>query len=214
MDVLHDRAAGGFGQLHIGKVPDGVYAAAGQRSGDSDGRRLGDREHRDINMVTPEIALQLVHAVNVDAAVLRTDERGLDVKGGDQLYAPVGEAEVLHQRAADVADADQDRGKAPVRAENTGDLGAESGYIVAVALLSEFAEAVEIMPDLGGREAQLLPQLSGLYFVDAVLAELIQLSQIARKAADHIVGYLDSLHGFSTPYCTSERYSKNIPYGD
>ena len=128
------------------------------------------------------------------ALVLRADQPGLDVKGRREPKAPVGEAEVVHQGAADVAHADQDRGKAPVHAENARDLLAQRGDLVAVALLSKLAEAVKILPYLGGCETEKFSELPGGYLVDAAFAELIQLAQIARQSADDIVGHLDSLH--------------------
>ena len=54
------------------------------------------------------------------------------------------------QRVAQVAGADDDDLVAAVDAQNVADLGAQLRHVVTVALLAEFAEAAEILADLGG----------------------------------------------------------------
>ena len=88
---------------------------------------------------------------------------------------------------ADVAGADEDGIIAPVNAENAADLVMQRRDIIAVALLAEFAEAAEILPDLRRREPKLLAKLKGRYTADAVAHKLIQLAQVARQTADNIV---------------------------
>ena len=61
------------------------------------------------------------------------------------MEAPLAEAEVVHQRAADVADADEHGLIAAIHAEYACDLVAESRNVIAIALLSELTEAAEIL---------------------------------------------------------------------
>lgn len=89
------------------------------------------------------------------------DELGPDVVGGEHMETVLLEAEVLDERAADVADADEDDGEVAVHSEYGGYLTAQTGDVVAVALLAEFAEAAEVLPDLGGGQRHLPAQLAG-----------------------------------------------------
>ena len=136
----------------------------------------------------------------MDAFVLGADEGGLDVKGSGKVHPPIGEAEVLHHGPADVAHAHQNSGEAALHAEYARDLRTQCSDVVAIALLSKFAEAVEILPDLRGGKPQQIAKLPGRNFVNAALAQLVQLAQIARQATDDVVGHLDSLHFSVRPF--------------
>lgn len=106
------------------------------------------------------------------------------------------EAEVLDERAADVADADEDDGEVAVHSEYGGYLTAQTGDVVAVALLAEFAEAAEVLPDLGGGQRHLPAQLAGGDAVHTRGLELVQLAQVARQTPYNVVGYLELFHFF------------------
>ena len=86
-----------------------------------------------------------------------------------------------------VARTDKYRGKASVGSENVGDLIMQCLHIVAVALLTEFSEAAEILPYLGRSKAKLLTQLKGRDTAYAFVHQLIQLTQVSGQTADNIV---------------------------
>ena len=88
---------------------------------------------------------------------------------------------------ADVAHADQNGLEAPIHPEDGGDLPAQGGDVVAVALLAELAETAEILADLRGREAELLAEIERRDAPYAAGLELVKLAQVARQTADHIV---------------------------
>ena len=58
-----------------------------------------------------------------------------------------------------ITGADEDCGVASVSTENACYLVMERRDVVTVSLLAEFAEAAEILPDLGRSESQLLAEL-------------------------------------------------------
>ena len=60
---------------------------------------------------------------------------------------------------ADIANADENGLITPIHAQNGADLLPEGRYMIAIALLTKLSEAAEILPDLGGGQAKLLPQL-------------------------------------------------------
>ena len=81
---------------------------------------------------------------------------GLDIKGGLQLKAVVVEVEVVDQCVTDVAHTDQNTGEVTIHAQNTGNLLAKSDYIIAVALLTVSAEAIEVLTNLRCSESHFL----------------------------------------------------------
>ena len=74
------------------------------------------------------------------------------------------------------------------------DLGAQLRHVVAVALLAEFAEAAEILTDLGGRDVHLRAQRIGGDADDALVVEVIQIAVVAGEPVDHGVGDLLLFH--------------------
>ena len=95
---------------------------------------------------------------------------------------------------ADIADADEDGPEAPIHPEDGGNLLSQGGDIIAIALLPKFAKAAEILPDLGGCQAELQTEFFGGNAADPARHQVIQLAQITRQATDHIIGYLDTFH--------------------
>ena len=120
------------------------------------------------------------------------------------MEAVLFEAEVLDERAANVADADEYDGEVAVHAENGGDLPAQAGDVVAVTLLAEFSEAAEVLPYLGGGQRHLPAELAGGDAVHPGGLELVQLAQITRQTPYNVVGYLELFHFFhQVPFLSS-----------
>ena len=87
-----------------------------------------------------------------------SDQAFLDVKSRRQLHPAVAKTEVIHQSMPDIADTDQNGFIAAVHTENNRYLFAQNRDIITVALLAEFTEAAEILPDLGRRQTELLSE--------------------------------------------------------
>ena len=106
VDVLDDDVGILELQLGVGEVPDRMHAAGADLLGDLVGHGLRHAEHRHIGPDGRDALLELAEIVNRDAVDLAADDVGVDVKGGLEIVAVLLEAEILDQRAADVADAD------------------------------------------------------------------------------------------------------------
>ena len=129
-----------------------------------------------------------------DAVHFLADEVGVDVERGLEGEAVLLEAEVLHQRAADVADADQNGRVVAIHAQDLGDLAAQRHNVVAIALLAELAKAAEILTDLRGGQAHLAAQLAGRDALDPGSIQIVKLPEIAGHSSDDIVRYFDTFH--------------------
>ena len=113
--------------------------------------------------------------------------------GGD-AEAYLIKIKVLQQRVAQVAGTDDDDLVAAVDAQNVADLGAQLRHVVTVALLAEFAEAAEILADLGGGDVQLCAQRVGGDADNTLVIQVVQIAVVAGKPVDHRVGDLLFLH--------------------
>ena len=194
VDILEEHAGLIGGQLHIGEVPEAPDAQADEAVSQRLRHALGYGEHRHVGVVVGHIFLQLVHGADGDAADVRADEGGGDIEGGVDAEADLVEVEVLQQRVAQVAGADDDELVAAVDAQNVADLGAQLRHVVAVALLAKFAEAAEILTDLGGRDGHFRAQGGGGDADDAPVVQVVQIAVVAGKAVDHGVGDLLLFH--------------------
>ena len=67
-------------------------------------------------------------------------------------------------------------------------------YVIAVTLLSEFAEAGKVLTYLRGSEAHLGTQLAGGDALNIGVDKLVKLAQVSGQAADNIFGYVRFLH--------------------
>jgi len=82
------------------------------------------------------------------AAKAAADQLRTGVECTQQLKAARREIEVVEQGAAEVADAQKDRRASCAQTQDRAELLLQLFDIVAVSLLTEAAEAVEILPDL------------------------------------------------------------------
>ena len=129
--------------------------------GDVVGHGLRHTENGDVRLELGKNVVERGEVMHHDAVHFLADEVGVDVERGLEGEAVLLEAEVLHQRAADVADADQNGRVVAIHAKDLGDLAAQRHNVVAIALLAELTEAAEILTDLRGGQAHLAAQLAG-----------------------------------------------------
>ena len=187
VDVLKEHAGNLRGQLHVGEVPEAPDAQVDKLVRQGLGHVLGHRQHRHIGPVAGHILRQLVHGADGDAPDLGVHQRGGHVEGGVHLEAHLFEIEVLQQRMAQMAHADDDEPVAVVDAQNVANLGPQLRHVVAIPLLAELAEAAEILADLGGGDVHLVPQGAGRDAHHALVVQVIQIPVIPGQPVDDCV---------------------------
>ena len=168
------------------------------------GHRLGNGQNHHVHMMALNIVIQLGHGVDGDTVDNSTGELGIDVKGGIHGEAGLGEGEVLQQGMAQIAHTDHNEMVVIVHAENMANLRAQFLYIVAVALLTKFTEAAEILANLGGGNVHLLSQGMGGDPYHTAGAEVRQLPVVTGEApndASEIFSFFKAI----TPIYTSHR---------
>ena len=119
------------------------------------------------------------------AAELTADQLRIGVKRTEQAKTARGKIEVIEQRAAQIARADQNSGALILQAENRAQLLQQLIDIVAVALLSKTAEAVKVLPDLRCGQPHTLGERAGGNALYAFALELADVAVITRQAPDH-----------------------------
>ena len=148
MNVFNQDRAVRFGQFHVGEIPDRFDPVFRQDFRHLEGCLFRHGQNGNCNLVFLQVLFQSVHGQDRYALKLRADQVLLDIERRCQFHPAGPEAEVIHQRMPDVADADQDRPKASVHTEDRSNLFPQRCDIVSVSLLAEFPEAAEILPDL------------------------------------------------------------------
>ena len=93
-----------------------------------------------------------------------------------------------------MAGPNDDEPMAVVDAQNMADFRAQLGHIIAVALLAEFAEATQILPDLGCGDPHLAAQRIGRDPDNTLVVQVVQIAVIAGKTVDDSVRYFLFFH--------------------
>ena len=184
MDALHHYMLRGA-DFVVGKIPDAADAAAHQPVGHPLGRRHGDGQQSHADRRAAQVVLQLVRVDHGDAGNRRADQLRVHVEGGQKLKAVGVEFEVFNQGAAQVAGPQDHDGVALVDPQNAADLLPEAFDLIAVALLTEAAEAEQVLPDLGGGQPHGFAQRAGGNAFHAFLLKLEQVPVIPGQTADH-----------------------------
>ena len=176
------------GQLHIGKVPKAPDTKIDQMSGCVLSDRLGNGQHDYIHVVGMNEVIQLGHGIHRHAVDDGAGELRVDIKGGVYSETGLGEGKILQQGMTQVAHSDHDEMMIIVHAQDMADLRTKLFHIVAVALLTELAEAAEILSDLGSSDIHFLSQGVGRDPHHAPGTEVRQLSVVTGEAPDDGVG--------------------------
>ena len=181
---IRDLAA----QLDVGKVPESLDTKADQVVRRILRHGLGDGQHHHIHRVALDKRVQLRHGADGDPVDSGADHSGGDIERRIHRKAALREGKVLQQGMSQIADADHDQMVIIVHAQNMADLSLQFFHIITVTLLSELAKAAEVLADLGGGDAHLLPQGMGGDPHDAAAAQFIQMAVISWKTPDNGVG--------------------------
>ena len=88
------------------------------------------------------------HAVNRHAADHAADQVGLDVEHRQRLKAPLRKARIPGHGLTDVARADDDHIVFTAQTQNAANMCPQLRHVVAVALLTQRAEAVDVLTNL------------------------------------------------------------------
>ncbi len=156
----------------------------------------------------PDEAVQIIHGVDGHAVDGGPDHGRGDIKCGIHGEASVGEGEVLQQRVTQVAHADHDQMMVVIHAEDVSDLCAKLFYVVPVALLAEFTEAAEVLPDLRSGDIHLLTQGVGGDPDYTAAAKIGKLTVISGKTPDHGVGNVFFFQSAQLLFGISLKYSQ------
>ena len=194
MHILDNNAAVTRVYFNIGEVPDGLDAAGDEQIGNVLGAVAVYGENGDVNIVFPDKSVLSFGVHDGNTGDLLADELLADLKSAEEAKIIFSEVYIFDKGLAYLACAHKNNGVSSVNAEYGGNVGAESLYIVAVALLAEFAEAGEVLTDLGRSKTHLGAKLTGGNALNVFLNKLVQLSQIARQTADNIFGYVCLFH--------------------
>ena len=148
MYVLHDDVLVFFGDIIVAEVPVRADPAVIELVDQVLDRFFRHRQDRGVDLVFLDILFDGFIGQYRDTSQCSADQPFVLLKDRGQLEAELFEIQVSRDRSSEVARADQDRVMRMVKPEDLADLLAQTRYAVAVALLTEPAEAVQILSDL------------------------------------------------------------------
>lgn len=183
MDVFHDDVGGVKGQILACEIPKRLDPKRGKVRADFFGGFLGEREDGEVYGDTVTKAIQCLHIAYGHTAYHSADLRGVNVEHGKNIYASLFEHGSAHQGTSKVARADHDGLQLGGDAQQLADVGIQIFHVVAVALLPEATEAVEILSDLGRGDIHHARKLSRADACPILTDQLAQIAKIAWQAA-------------------------------
>ena len=111
---------------------------------------LGAGDDRDIHLMGGAEFLQGIQSQHLDACHGTAHQALARIEHGQDIHPALLEHGLVDEAAAQISRAHDDGMEARADTQNLADLGEEVVDVIAVALLTEAAEAVEILTDLGG----------------------------------------------------------------
>ena len=151
MDIFyHGRTLGIILELKLDarEVPKAPHAAIGQTVGDLFGGTFRNGQNGKVHVILLTKALERVHVANSQPVHGFSNQCGIDVEQSDDVYAALFKHGRTHQRATQIANTDDDGTKSCTDAKDLGNFSIKIVDVIAVALLTEAAEAVEVLTDL------------------------------------------------------------------
>src|SRR2546429_1936641 len=189
VDVLEPDVAG---NLDAGgrEVQDGFDAGRDQLIRDRLRGLYGHRDDRDLDAPSLHLAAEIAAREDRGRLDLGRDLRRIHVEDGRDAEPLAGEAPVVEQGRAEIAEADECHRPLAIEAEDPLELGLEPRDVVADAANAELAEVGEVLSDLRRVEIEPVRQLLRGHGLDAVLLELQQASGVDRETTDRHLGDL------------------------
>ena len=184
MDVLHHHLGGRVAQLHTHVVPESLDLTGHKAGGDVSDLLLGAGDDRNIHLMLGAEVLQSIQCQHLDTRHGTAHKALTRVEHGEDIHPALLEHGLVDEAAAQVSRAHDDGMEARTDAQNLADLGEEVVDIIAVALLTKAAEAVEILTDLGGGDVHHGGQLSRGDPHLALGDELTEVAVVAGEALD------------------------------
>jgi len=143
----------------------------------------GNTKHRHSGLVLGAELFKHIGMLYFDTAYLNVFHGRIAVEYSRKLIAIFRKIYVHCQRTSEITCTDENYLFGDVYAKYLSDLIAKLGDIIAVALLSEAAEAVEVLAYLRGGKAHHLGKLSRGYFGDVLFQKLTEKAVITGKSA-------------------------------
>ena len=147
MNTLHDHILRKL-QIRMRKIPDRLHAVGCHQL--RHGFRLvsGQRQSCDLHIIFFQIPRKLTHHTDRNIPHHGPVKFRVHIKNSNHLKSPAGKFRIICQCLSQVTCAENDHIVGTVQSQNLSNFRMQMLYVVAVALLAEAAEIVQILPDL------------------------------------------------------------------
>src|SRR5699024_3708526 len=136
----------------MGKVPDGFDTGLYQTVSNFGGLRFRDRKRRNLHIIFYNKGFQILHAPDLNSTHHESDEPGVNIEHPLYDKTALFKISVIGNSLSQISCSDDNNIMLPVNAQYLCDLCIKILYIIAIALLPESAEIIQILPDLRCRD--------------------------------------------------------------
>ena len=170
------------------KIPYPPHSRADSAGSGAVRHTLRQGENGDVHGVIPDKAFKLAYVQNGHGANAFPNLIRVNVKGGDELRSAFFKAEIEGEGFPEVSEPDNNSSEPVAHTEGRGYPIAELGDVVPVPLLTEAAEAVEVLPYLGCCNPHYAAEFAGGDLLHPLGRQKVEIADIPRKSFYHVVG--------------------------
>ena len=169
------------------EIPKAVYTGKAQLVGHFLGYILRRADDSDIDVIFLYELHDVLVVHDLDSVDLRSDQFRIHFKYPGHNETRLIIIGMVHDRLTQVSRADDDHLIPPVQTEDGADLIVQPLNTVAVALLSETAEIVQVLADLRRGVPDQMAEFTGRDLVDALLSQFVQVSAKTGMGVDDLL---------------------------
>ena len=185
MHIFHDHVRVLDTQVEVAEIPEAADPERNELIRKGLCRILRDAKHGNGRVMRPAEAVKGFHRHDGKPRSRRALDQRIAVEDANQPAAALLEINVCGDRFAKIARTDQDDPGFLMDTEDIADDLAQFLDMIAIALLTETAEAIEILPDLRGGQPHSLRQFTGGDTLDLLALQIPEKSVIPGQTADH-----------------------------
>ena len=163
MYVFNDNIGEFFADIEMAEIPEAFNSAGIQPFGDLLNRIFRNADYRRYHIVFAAELFKLIGRADRNSADNAADFTAVLVKDTNEIETSVFKNDLIGDSRADIACADENCRVQAANTEYPFDLLAEMGNGITDTLLTEFTEAVEILPHLRGGGVHALSKLVRAY---------------------------------------------------
>ena len=178
----------------MGEIPDCLDSCCYQTIRNLGSLCLWYGKSRDLDLILFYKAFQIVHGPDFNPADHQTDQLGIDIKHPFDHKTSPFKICIIGDCLSQISGSDDDQIVLLVDSQNLCNFRVQIFYIIAIALLSEAAEIIQILADLRSCNLHAVAQFIGRDTLHSFFNQLPQIAVIAGQSRNNRFRYFLAFH--------------------